>query len=1040
MRKKIGKRIGPVPIALVAVLAVAAFISAGFWLVPTNSQSAEAQGLPNNGTSTKPTTGTGGIGGSGCGVTLDGDVGTAPGAQIVDGTTITQDAYVAGGKCNVNGDSIDVVLENNDEDFEFPLVVYVTGGNDFSSVQALVTDGDDADSVPDAAGEMGVDEHLVSIPKQANDFGSKTRGASTITVSRDMAGDDGEVYLFGYFNNDDEEGGDGAQQFLINGLFDVNRDGVISDSDDRGTTADAELTDAQIIDGKFNVVAAPGEADEAIDDNDDVSSVNDNDNGYVVIDGVLYIVSDAVDGAPPVALGDNTATAEADMGPIVLINGMADVNGDGSAANDDRDSTLTGTFNSDDDLAAVAIVNGGFDVDGDDAIETNGEDDYNGTRYVIRSGVVYNVMDNSGVSPVDLGASPMDTPGGGTDNPDLFARGSMYNVPFAPNTENFFPRVFTDTSGDPTSTGVDADLVILVRFQDPPAEKSSDGMTLSKVDSDPVDASGETDVTVMIRDANDVGLNGFATLTIAADAGDDVVFTESNLKTHRVEIDDGIGTAAIEGLPKTGAVRVEVTATFGDFSVSGYLTRLGRATSLDVMTYSCVTKIGNLPALMPDYICRIEAGTKAADLTEATSFAPGDKFLIVGTLKDDAGNMIDRRLNAGQLKPSGTTQAIENISDVTARPKVDAMSTTPAFPAISEGQANARLYLTVDDATNNAQLGDYEIEVSGGGQKQTVMITVSGMAENFALEGPSYISLGGSAKFTVTATDMAGNTPAGDTCVTVLLRAEDSDPADVSIKKESADPCADESKLKGDGTITFTVFAPVEAVEGARGRIAVLHNNTEVASYSVIFGGEPMMPGMPMNVMAEATSDTMITVSWESPADDGGSDITGYMVQRGYMDADNMMMWMDVDPAHMGMDMMYMDMGLMAETKYYYRVAAMNSSGMGDYSDGMAMAMTMEMPMMDELGTAMDVIDGFNRGGSLQVSWTKAANASGYIIIAINVNDVNGDVVSVPLNDGDLETWNIGGLTRGATYDIYVAATASGGRNTLSEAVRVTAQ
>ena len=33
-------------------------------------------------------------------------------------------------------------------------------------------------------------------------------------------------------------------------------------------------------------------------------------------------------------------------------------------------------------------------------------------------------------------------------------------------------------------------------------------------------------------------------------------------------------------------------------------------------------------------------------------------------------------------------------------------------------------------------------------------------------------------------------------------------------------------------------------------------------------------PGMPMNVMAEATSDTMITVSWESPAADGGSAVT----------------------------------------------------------------------------------------------------------------------------------------------------------------------
>ena len=42
MRTMIGKRIGPVPISLVAVLALAAFISAGLWLVP-NGQSAEAQ-------------------------------------------------------------------------------------------------------------------------------------------------------------------------------------------------------------------------------------------------------------------------------------------------------------------------------------------------------------------------------------------------------------------------------------------------------------------------------------------------------------------------------------------------------------------------------------------------------------------------------------------------------------------------------------------------------------------------------------------------------------------------------------------------------------------------------------------------------------------------------------------------------------------------------------------------------------------------------------------------------------------------------------
>ena len=121
---------------------------------------------------------------------------------------------------------------------------------------------------------------------------------------------------------------------------------------------------------------------------------------------------------------------------------------------------------------------------------------------------------------------------------------------------------------------------------------------------------------------------------------------------------------------------------------------------------------------------------------------------------------------------------------------------------------------------------------------------------------------------------------------------------------------------------------------------------------------EMMAPGMPMSVMAEATSHDMITVSWASPADDGGSDITGYMVQSAYMMADGMMSdWMDVDPAHMGMDMMYMDMGLMAETKYYYRVAAMNAIDMGDYSDGMAMATTEMTPEPNQAPMAVGMLD-----------------------------------------------------------------------------------
>ena len=608
---------------------------------------------------------------------------------------------------------------------------------------------------------------------------------------------------------------------------------------------------------------------EAADDADDLHGGSDTAVGYVIVDGVMYVISAAVDGAPPVALGDNTATAAENMGPIMLIDGQADVDGDGDINGaDDRPvpANPPSSFSSINDLATVQIIDGDFDVNRDGSITV--ADTYLGPTSVISMGVVYTRMDNTGPAPAPLGNSPFETPGnnsaetedaGGADNPDRWARNSAYHVPFAPNTENFFPRVFTDAAGDPMRTGIDADIVVLVRFQNPPAEKSSDGKTtLSEVEQGTVNSAGKSEVVVRVNDANNVGLNGFATLTIAADAGSDVLFTDSNLKTHRIEINDGMGSTEIKGLPKTGAVRIMVTAAFGDFEISGYVTRLGRSTMLDVKTYSCVTKVGNLPPLPLENRCLIEAGTKAADLTESANFAPGDKFLIVGTLKDAAGNTIDKTLSGEQLTPSGTTQAIESIDNASVSDKADAIDMLPAFPAVSAKQANARLYATVDGATNNAQLGDYDIEVSGGGQKQTVSITVSGMAEDFAIGGPSHISLGGSAKFTVTATDAAGNTPAGDTCVTVSLRAKDSDATDVSIKKESADPCEDESKIKGDGTITFTVFAPVEAVEGALGRIAVLHNNTEVASHSVIFGDPAPLNVAPM--AGDDVADQMVYV------------------------------------------------------------------------------------------------------------------------------------------------------------------------------------
>ena len=204
-------------------------------------------------------------------------------------------------------------------------------------------------------------------------------------------------------------------------------------------------------------------------------------------------------------------------------------------------------------------------------------------------------------------------------------------------------------------------------------------------------------------------------------------------------------------------------------------------------------------------------------------------------------------------------------------------------------------------------------------------------------------------------------------------------------------------------------------------------------------------PGVPTVVTAMETSDTEITVTWGSPASDGGADITGYMVQRAYMGADNMMSeWMDVDPAHMGMDMEYMDTGLMPETAYYYRVAAMNSVDMGEYSDGMAMAMT--LATVTELTAPSGVVvSTLANTQSVSVTWdtTSIQNAEQIKVVLYNSDVTALAQIAMPLitinpaNDAGSATFN---NVPDGTYYVTVASFRTGERHKLSPLQEVTVE
>ena len=194
-----------------------------------------------------------------------------------------------------------------------------------------------------------------------------------------------------------------------------------------------------------------------------------------------------------------------------------------------------------------------------------------------------------------------------------------------------------------------------------------------------------------------------------------------------------------------------------------------------------------------------------------------------------------------------------------------------------------------------------------------------------------------------------------------------------------------------------------------------------------------------------------ILLLWNAPDDPAGAMVTGYAVSRrmklaggewsewddawGSISADDLLRtyFTDTDEPDEG-------------EERAYRVAATSARGDSAWSE-MAYAPTRSdthTPVVGpEVGSATSVTTGlFNEGGVIQVNWDPAPNATGYIIYAVNVDeldDPNGQIVVEPVNDAAAETFNLGGLKSGDTYDIYVVATAKEMVAWPAAAVQVTA-
>ena len=83
-------------------------------------------------------------------------------------------------------------------------------------------------------------------------------------------------------------------------------------------------------------------------------------------------------------------------------------------------------------------------------------------------------------------------------------------------------------------------------------------------------------------------------------------------------------------------------------------------------------------------------------------------------------------------------------------------------------------------------------------------------------------------------------------------------------------------------------------------------------------------PGVPQNVVAASGGRHSIVLSWDLPASDGGASVTGYKIEHSRRLLND---WIDVVANTGSRDTTYVEEGLDAGIRYYYRISAINAAG-----------------------------------------------------------------------------------------------------------------
>jgi predicted phage tail protein len=172
-------------------------------------------------------------------------------------------------------------------------------------------------------------------------------------------------------------------------------------------------------------------------------------------------------------------------------------------------------------------------------------------------------------------------------------------------------------------------------------------------------------------------------------------------------------------------------------------------------------------------------------------------------------------------------------------------------------------------------------------------------------------------------------------------------------------------------------------------------------------------PSVPLGLTASGGNGS-VSLSWNVPASNGGSPITGYNVYRSTSPGGE-----GSTPLATGLTTTnYTDSAVTNGTTYYYTVAAVNAVGTGPQSgEANATPQTVASSPQGLTATASNK--------AVQLSWSAPASNGGAAVTSYNVyrSTTTGAEGSTPIKTGVTTTsFTDNGLTNGTTYYYTVAA------------------